>query len=126
MSNDVNDPFAAFNSDRTVIKPRAGRTPRAGAAQAPGSATPEVGVAPVASGKETPLAMDALMTASLNPLVAAAAPLLAAAPRVRSSARHSNPAGLREALAEGIRNVSQPKPPRNPITGAQPPAPLES
>ena len=43
------------------------------------------------------------MTANLNPLVAAAAPLLAAAPRVRSTARHLNPAGLKEALAEGVR-----------------------
>ncbi|HSN33516.1 MAG TPA: DotU family type VI secretion system protein, partial [Ideonella sp.] len=49
------------------------------------------------------LSLDALMTASLNPLVSAAAPLLDAAPRIRSTARHPNPAGLKEALAEGIR-----------------------
>ena len=95
MSEDKNDPFAAFNSDdRTVIKPAAGR-PRA-----PGAAV----VAPAsATSRDAPLAMEALMTASLNPLVAAAAPLLAAAPRVRTTARHPNPAGLKEALAEGIR-----------------------
>ena len=30
--SDSNDPFAAFGSDRTIIKPSAGRAPRAGAA----------------------------------------------------------------------------------------------
>jgi type VI secretion system protein ImpK len=96
---DNNDPFAAFGSDRTVIKPSAGRAPRAGAA-AP-EAAPAATAAP--TGREAPLAMDALMTASLNPLVAAAAPLLAAGPRVRTTARHPNPAGLKDALADGVR-----------------------
>ena len=44
-----------------------------------------------------------MMSGSLNPLVNAAMPLLAAAPRVRHTARHPNPAGLRDALSEGIR-----------------------
>jgi type VI secretion system protein ImpK len=96
---DNNDPFAAFGSDRTVIKPSAGRAPRAGAA-AP-EAAPAATAAP--TGREAPLAMDALMTASVNPLVAAAAPLLAAGPRVRTTARHPNPAGLKDALADGVR-----------------------
>jgi type VI secretion system protein ImpK len=96
---DNNDPFAAFGSDRTVIKPSAGRAPRAGAA-AP-EAAPAATAAP--TGREAPLAMDALMTASMNPLVAAAAPLLAAGPRVRTTARHPNPAGLKDALADGVR-----------------------
>ena len=102
--NDPNDPFSAFNSDRTVIKPSAGRAPRAAApaaAGAPPAAEPSVGVQ--SSGRDAPLAMDALMAANLNPLVAAAAPLLVAAPRVRSTARHPNPAGLKDALSEGIR-----------------------
>ena len=42
------------------------------------------------------------MTANLNPLVAAAAPLLSAAPRIRTTARHPNPAGLKQALSEGV------------------------
>jgi type VI secretion system protein ImpK len=50
-----------------------------------------------------PLSLDTMMSASLNPLVNAAMPLLAAAPRVRQTARHPNPAALRDALAEGIR-----------------------
>ena len=94
MSDD-NDPFAAFGSDRTVIKPSAGRAER------PAAAAPEPG--PAAAGRDAPLAMDALMAASLNPLVAAASPLLAAAPRIRTTARHPNPAGLKDALAEGVR-----------------------
>lgn len=98
-SNDSNDPFSGFESERTVIKPNAGRVARPAAPQggAPGPAP----VAP--EGREAPLALDALMTASLNPLVSAAAPLLNAAPRIRTTARHPNPAGLKDALAEGIR-----------------------
>jgi type VI secretion system protein ImpK len=103
-----NDPFAAFESDRTVIKPSAGRAARPpGAPGAPGGA-PAGGAAPGAGGapmggKEAPLAIDALMTGNMNPLVAAAAPLLSAAPRIRSMAQHPNPAGLKDALSEGIR-----------------------
>ena len=95
---DTGDPFAAFGSDRTVIKPSAGR----GAAAA--AAAPAAQAAPQAStGKEAPLSLDTMMSGSLNPLVNAAMPLLAAAPRVRHTARHPNPAGLRDALSEGIR-----------------------
>lgn len=109
MSDPNNDdPFAAFGQDRTVIKPSAGR---AAAAQPPArQAAPQgqlpAGMAATPSapiGKEAPMALEALTTASMNPLVAAAMPLLSAAPRVRHSAQHPNPAGLKEALAEGIR-----------------------
>jgi type VI secretion system protein ImpK len=106
--SDNNDPFAAFGSDRTVIKPSAGRAARPAAGAAEGSPPPGPGAAPAAApaaplGKEAPLAMDAIMSSSLNPLVAAAAPLLAAGPRVRTTARHPNPAGLKDALSEGVR-----------------------
>jgi type VI secretion system protein ImpK len=108
-----NDPFAAFESDRTVIKPSGGRGVRpagvggaGGPAQggAPGT-SPQGGAAPrmEAGGKEAPLALDALMSASLNPLVSAASPLLSAAPRIRAMVQHPNPAGLKDALADGIR-----------------------
>jgi type VI secretion system protein ImpK len=40
--------------------------------------------------------------ASLNPLVQAAAPLLSAAPRLRTMARHPNPAALRQSLVLAI------------------------
>ncbi|CAH0351010.1 DotU family type VI secretion system protein [Aquabacterium sp. CECT 9606] len=96
------DPFAAFESDRTIIKPSAGRKPGAGAA-APAAAAPSsapIGGLPPGAGSVT---LDALMSASLNPLVSAAAPLLNAAPRIRAMAQHPNPAGLKDALADGIR-----------------------
>jgi type VI secretion system protein ImpK len=99
--DDPRDPFAGFGNDRTVIKPSAGRAMGATAAatSAPaGSAAP-----PAPPGAGAPLSIDAIMTASLNPLVSAAMPLLAAAPRVRHTARHPNPGALKEALAEGIR-----------------------
>ena len=96
--SDAGDPFAAFGSDRTVIKPSAGRSGAGAAAAPPSSATPQV-----STGKDVPLSLDTMMSGSLNPLVNAAMPLLAAAPRVRHTARHPNPAGLRDALADGIR-----------------------
>jgi len=108
-----NDPFAAFESDRTVIKPSTGRGAQPGAPggvpQAPGRGAPPGG-APRADGggaKEAPLALDALMSASLNPLVSAASPLLSSAPRIRAMVQHANPAGLKEALADGIRKFEQ-------------------
>jgi type VI secretion system protein ImpK len=96
--NDPGDPFAAFGSDRTIIKPSAGRTSAGPAAGAPAA---EPAQSP--PGKDVPLSLDSMMSGSLNPLVNAAMPLLAAAPRVRSTVRHPNPDGLREALADGIR-----------------------
>ncbi len=109
--SEPHDPFAAFESDRTVIKPSAGRARGPGpASDAPASASssaPQPGAAlgqppgavPVGLGV---LAQDLPSYASLNPLVQAAAPLLAAAPRLRASLRHPNPAGLRAALAEAV------------------------
>jgi type VI secretion system protein ImpK len=95
---DPGDPFAAFgSSDRTIIKPSAGR----GGAPAGASAAPAQ--APQPASKEVPLSLDTMMSGSLNPLVNAALPLLAAAPRVRNTARHPNPGALKDALADGIR-----------------------
>jgi type VI secretion system protein ImpK len=97
--SDAEDPFAAFGSDRTIIKPSAGRVGAAVASAAP----PAQDALPAQAAREVPLSLDTMMSGSLNPLVNAAMPLLAAAPRVRHTARHPNPGGLREALAEGIR-----------------------
>jgi type VI secretion system protein ImpK len=92
------DPFAAFESDRTVIKPSAGRGARGPAAPAPAAAAP--GPASPTGG---PAALAELPAhASLNPLVQAAAPLLSAAPRLRAMVRHPNPAALRASLADSI------------------------
>ena len=102
-----NDPFSAFESERTVIKPTGGRPAAAPGNAAAGATQP----GPTGSGagrmemggKEAPLPLDALMSASLNPLVAAASPLLSAAPRIRAMVQHPNPAGLKDALADGVR-----------------------
>jgi type VI secretion system protein ImpK len=106
MSDPNNDdPFAAFGQDRTVIKPSAGRA-SAHATQPARTIPPPAGAPMPAAGpvgREAPMALEALTSASLNPLVAAAMPLLSAAPRIRHSAQHPNPAGLKEALAEGIK-----------------------
>jgi type VI secretion system protein ImpK len=106
--NDAPDPFAAFEGDRTVIKPSAGRggaaqaRPAAGAGpvppSAPSSAAGWAPAQPVEGGLgELPA------YASLNPLVQAAAPLLAAAPRLRAMLRHPNPAALRAQLGEAVK-----------------------
>ena len=110
-----NDPFAGFESERTVIKPSGGRAARPPARRPGPVAVRATGGwsgrshrrAPrmdnAGGGKEAPLALDALMSASLNPLVSAASPLLSAAPRIRAMVQHPNPAGLKEALADGVR-----------------------
>lgn len=91
------DPFAAFDADRTVIKPSAGRGARPAAPATPAPAT----AAPVRV--EAPPLPDLPGQASLNPLVQAAAPLLSAAPRLRATVRHPNPAVLREQLVESVK-----------------------
>ncbi|MEP7303544.1 MAG: hypothetical protein ABI699_18670, partial [Caldimonas sp.] len=94
-----NDPFAAFESDRTVIKPGAGRGAQPGVAPGAGGAPGGGGRGPAQAGgaarmdpasREAPLALDALMSASLNPLVSAASPLLSSAPRIRAMVQHPN------------------------------------
>ena len=93
---DKPDPFAAFEGDRTVIKPSAGRGPRA-AAPAPATGGWAPPPPPAADLGELPA------YASLNPLVQAAAPLLTAAPRIRAMVRHPNPAALRTSLADSVK-----------------------
>ena len=103
------DPFAAFEADRTVIKPSAGRAGRsAAAAPAPGGAAGAAAAAGVASAAPVDAAAPDLAGAfgasrtGLNPLVQAAAPLLSAAPRLRATVRHANPAALRASLVDAV------------------------
>ncbi|KPF49555.1 hypothetical protein IP87_19590 [beta proteobacterium AAP121] len=94
------DPFAAFESDRTVIKPSAGR----GARPAAAAPTTSAGAAPAAGPALAQVPLPELPAhASLNPLVQAAAPLLSAAPRLRATLRHPDPAGLRVQLVESVK-----------------------
>jgi type VI secretion system protein ImpK len=95
------DPFAAFESDRTVIKPSAGRGARAGAAPAATQAKAVSGAPARAPGPDAPLP-ELPPHASLNPLVQVAAPLLSAAPRLRAMVRHPNPAALRATLVDSV------------------------
>ncbi|MDO9072264.1 MAG: DotU family type VI secretion system protein [Rubrivivax sp.] len=95
------DPFAAFESDRTVIKPSAGRGARPGASPpTPAPTAPAASARPAAAAPPLP---ELPAHASLNPLVQAAAPLLSAAPRLRATLRHPNPAALREQLVESVK-----------------------
>jgi len=91
------DPFAAFESDRTVIKPSAGR-----GARGPAAAPPTAAAAPAAAAGGAAALPELPPHASLNPLVQAAAPLLSAAPRLRAMVRHPNPGALRASLADSI------------------------
>jgi type VI secretion system protein ImpK len=96
MSND-DDLFSAFESERTVIKPSAGRAPRPAAPAADATGTQPAAPAAAAPLPELP------PTAGINPLLQAAMPLLRAAPRIRSMPQHPNPAALRASLVEGVR-----------------------
>ena len=89
------DPFSAFESDRTIIKPSAGRGARSTPAPA---GTPQAEVAAL------PEMLDA---AGLSPLLQLAAPLLTAASRIRATPDHANVESLRSALAEAIRKFER-------------------
>ena len=88
------DPFSAFESERTVIKPSAGRGPRAGMPPpvAPSPAPPEVAALPEVPGG-----------AGMSPLLQLASPLLIAGARIRVMPQHADPAALRAALVEAVR-----------------------
>jgi type VI secretion system protein ImpK len=104
---DPPDPFSSFESDRTIIKPSAGRKPAAGQAPAAAPSSPAAWASAPAPMADAGLGLDALNAAHVNPLVAAASTLLCTAPRIRTMASHPNPASLKEALAEGLRQFEQ-------------------
>ena len=86
------DPFAGLG-DRTVIMPVPG-----GRAAPPPPAPP-----PLAPSEPSPAFDEPPVQSGLNPLVAAANPLLNMIPQLRSSVEHPNPPALRQGLAQGIR-----------------------
>lgn len=93
MSND--DPFASFESDHTFVMPSPGQRPGRSAATSAQRAD--------AAG-DGPVPVDALIPErSINPLIAAASPLLNAIPPLRASLDNPDPAALRDRLADGIR-----------------------
>jgi type VI secretion system protein ImpK len=79
-------PVPGQDSDRTVIIPSPhGRGP------------------PQAQATAAPMPEPPLATSGLNPLLAAANPLLDLVPQLRATLQHPDPAGLREALARDIK-----------------------
>lgn len=95
MSQD--DPFSTLDSDKTVMMP------------SPGGRTVPPG--PAMEGGHTALSMgtikeiDELAAASgLNPLIAAANPLLNIVPQLRATLQHPDPAGLRDYIAQNIKS----------------------
>ena len=86
------DPFAAFESERTVIKPAAGRGSRAQAAAPAAAALPEVAPLPDMAG-----------IVGLGPVLEIASPLLITGARIRVMTQHSNVPALRAALVEAVR-----------------------
>ena len=94
------DPFADLpgDADRTVIRPRPGGGGRTAAPLVAPDTTPD----PMPRGLD-----DQLPLIGLNPLLRAAAPLLAAIQRLRGQAHHPNPDALRRALTEGVREFEQ-------------------
>jgi type VI secretion system protein ImpK len=91
MSHD--DPFASPDADRTIIIPTPGGR---GGAMPPAPAPAPAGVAFVDDA--------ALPNAGLNPLLAAANPLLDLVPQLRGTLQHADPAGLRDSLARSIKS----------------------
>ncbi len=81
--------------DATVMVPRPGRRRPAGEAEAP----------PARAESAAPVDLSAI--GGMNPLVVAANPLLAAVPRIRTSASHPDPAGLRDTLLRQIAAFEQ-------------------
>jgi len=103
MSQPPNVPPAApapDDPDATVLVPKArgaaSRPAASGFSNAAGSALAAAG------GTAAPVIADLTTLTGLNPVVEAANPLLAAVPRIRTSASHADPAGLREQLVHGI------------------------
>lgn len=91
----ADDPFAA-EPESTFIMPTPGQRTVLGTAQDGGTRVP--------SGAEATPAVEALAPArGVNPLVAAASPLLNAIFPLRAASTHRDPAALRETLARAVR-----------------------
>lgn len=94
MSQD--DPFSTLDSDKTVIMPSPGGRIPSGQAVEGGHTTISTGTI-----KE----IDELAAASgLNPLIAAANPLLNIVPQLRATLQHPDPSGLRDYIAQNIKS----------------------
>ncbi|GGY36762.1 DotU family type VI secretion system protein [Pseudoduganella albidiflava] len=101
MSQD--DPFALPDSEHTVVIPTPGGRAHAQAARQRAGARPGAAAAGVAGAGYVPPAE----VSGLNPLVAAANPLLGVVPQLRATLQHPDPAGVREFLAQQVREFER-------------------
>jgi len=93
-TSNPDDPFADIDSGRTFIMPTpGGRAAAAAPAQSPRTGQAGADVAADIGPSES----------GLNPLVALANPLLALVPQIRATTHLSDPAALRESIAQGVR-----------------------
>jgi type VI secretion system protein ImpK len=95
--SDPNDPFAQSETDRTIMMPSPG---------ARGLQRPQPAAAQNANttGDSLPRAVESAAAVSgINPLVAAANPLLDIVPQLRATPQHADPSGLRDYLAQNIK-----------------------
>ena len=90
----LNDPFAGFDDQSTFIKPR------------PGGAAASLRSAPAATAPQDMAEEAAGAAAGLNPLLALANPLLLLVPQLRATRAVADPAALRNALAQGVRDFA--------------------
>ena len=94
-----NDPFDSKSSDHTFIVPSPGRR---GANQGGSFNVDDLGLGPQGGDDG-----DAGTPTGINPLVAAANPLLGIVSRLRASTQHPNPSALRDALAKDIKEFER-------------------
>ncbi len=101
MSTDQ-DPFSAYDGERTIVKPSAGRA-RAGAPAPAGTAPPAAAAAgPDPAAQALPGLAALPGSAGMHPLVQAAVPLLLTGQALRGMPRHPNPQLLRDALVQSV------------------------
>lgn len=97
MSQD--DPFASTDTERTIIMPSPG-----GRIASPPPPPPQSWqTAPAPAPAPASVAGGAPPLVGINPLMAAANPLLDIVPQLRSTLQHADPQGLRDYLAQGIK-----------------------
>lgn len=92
---DNNDPFAGFESEHTLIKPKPRVAATSAAAPAPSDALSPATQLP-------PLALNFAELPHLNPIVAAASGMLRLSTQLRQLVEYPNPAGLYTALVNDI------------------------
>jgi type VI secretion system protein ImpK len=95
--SDPDDPFAQPPSDRTLIMPSPG------ARGLPRSQSSAAEIAGASTERSPRPSESATSVSGINPLVAAANPLLDIVPQLRSTPQHADPSGLRDYLAQNIK-----------------------